>query len=102
MTTVEFDQRDRDMPSVAVVRAVADELDASVDDIECTLQNVVDPKALNRLFSTAADGTPRTPGDAAVRFTFCECAVVVHSDGYLTVTRTGTELKRVRDGEPER
>ncbi|WP_136717399.1 HalOD1 output domain-containing protein [Halorientalis salina] len=82
LSTVEYDPRARDVSRVAVVRAIADEL-AVPGDIERTLQAVVDTNALNHLFSPMADGTRRTPGDAAVRFRCCDCDVVAHSDGSL-------------------
>ncbi|MFB6178840.1 MAG: HalOD1 output domain-containing protein [Halorientalis sp.] len=88
MTTAHFDPGKRDMPNVAVVRAVAAQRDVPIDDLDCTLQDVIDTKGLNRLFSPTADGTPRAHGDAFVRFQFCRCEVTVHDDGTVLVGDT--------------
>ncbi|MFD1586103.1 HalOD1 output domain-containing protein [Halorientalis brevis] len=87
MATLAFDPAARDMPSVAVVQAVAAEIDAKIDDLECTLEDVIDPKALNGLFAPTAAGIPRTPGDATVEFLFCDCTVTIYSEGSVVVTR---------------
>jgi len=94
MTTLEFDPTAHDMPSVAVVRAVAAEIDANIDDLECKLLDAIDPKALNRLFSPTAAGIPRTPGDATVEFLFCGCDVTVSSEGSLVATRRRSATDR--------
>jgi len=91
MTTLEFDPADRDMPSVAVVRAVAAEMGRAASNLDCTLQETIDTKALNNLFSVTPAGVPRTDPDASVQFTFCGCAVTVYSDGTLIATATESE-----------
>jgi len=91
MTTVEFDPTAEDMPSVAVVRAVAAETDTPVEALDCALQDAIDTRALNRLFSATPDGTPRTPGDATVRFRFCGCDVTVDTVGEVVATRADTD-----------
>lgn len=93
MTTLEFDPDAHDMPSVAVVEAVATELQLQSNELECRLQDVINPKALNRLFAPTLDGTPRAYGDAIVQFEFCGCDVAIFGDGRLDAALMHTERR---------
>lgn len=59
---VEYDIRDGEPLSTAVVLAVAEAADIEPADIQEPLYNVLDPDALNSLFGPKADGTPRDNG----------------------------------------
>lgn len=77
----------RSVPSQAVVTAVAKAEDVPVEEL-CPpeyqpLHDVVDPQALDELFTPKADGSPRGPGH--VSFTFCGYEITVESDGSVTL-----------------
>ncbi|WP_247731426.1 HalOD1 output domain-containing protein [Halovivax limisalsi] len=79
---------DYDAPvSERVIEEVAAATDA--DPLEMTpLYDVLDPDALDALFST---GTGQTNGE--LRFTMAGCEVVVHGDGEVVVTPTGRSAR---------
>ncbi|WP_423750887.1 HalOD1 output domain-containing protein [Salinirarus marinus] len=66
----------------AVVRAVAAARDVDPLDVS-PLNDVVDPDALNALFESKIDGTPRDGG--TVQFTLDGCAVTVDQTGDVVV-----------------
>lgn len=74
-------------PSVAVVEAVADTIDCDPYDVP-PLYEIVDPDALDALFSPKYDGTPREAG--MIVFTLAGCEVTVFDYGRVTVRRIDT------------
>ena len=61
-------------PSTVVVQAVVEALDRDAHEVT-PLHRSVDPDALDSLFATKHDGTPRTGG--RVGFDHADCRVVV-------------------------
>lgn len=68
--------------SMAVIRAVSALEGREPDAIE-PLGNVVDPEALNLLFSPQSNGTPRNGG--SISFVYSNCRVTVENGEHLTV-----------------
>lgn len=77
----------RKTPSRAVVEAVADAEGVPPEDVRPpqyeSLHSIIDPEALDALFATRADGTPRTGGN--VSFTFCNYHVTVDGTGSVSL-----------------
>ena len=71
-----MDDESRRSPSVAVLRAVADEKDADVTDLE-PLYNYVEPAALDDLCSHGFDG--------ALTFHYLDYEVTIHGDGRIEI-----------------
>ncbi|SDZ91969.1 hypothetical protein SAMN04488065_1220 [Haloplanus vescus] len=67
--------------SVTVVHAVLEATGKEPTDVN--LNDVIQPDALNRLFSPKHDGTPRRGG--RVSFDFAGCHVTVYGDGEIHV-----------------
>lgn len=84
-----------------IVRTVADREGVEPTEIP-PLHDVVDPDALNAVFSPTRRGTPRNSG--RVEFTYCGHEVVVRSDGRVHVGdgRRETSESRARVNEAER
>jgi hypothetical protein len=61
-----------------VVHALAEATDTDPVDMEVELNAILDPDALDRLFDTRTDGTPRSGG--SVTFELLDCAVTVDAD----------------------
>lgn len=81
-----FFQHDFDGPAsltTTLVHAIADVTGIDVSDTEFTLHDHVDPDALDRLFASKPDGTPRTSGH--VGFTVWGYQVTVHGDGQIAI-----------------
>ena len=77
----------RRSPSRTVIEAVAEAEGIPPEELRPptyeSLHAVVDPEALDTLFATRADGTPRSAGE--VRFPFCGYEVTVEADGSITL-----------------
>lgn len=69
--------------STAVVMAIAEVADVEPRDIGTPLYDIVDPDALDSLFSDRIDGSPRIGGQ--VVFTILDYEVTVHSYGQIVV-----------------
>jgi hypothetical protein len=69
--------------TTTLVHVISDVTGVDVTDTEFTLNDYVDPDALNRLFAPKADGTPRTRGD--VRVTILDCQVTIFADGRIVI-----------------
>lgn len=82
--TTHHDLDDHDDLSVSVVMAVADAAGVDSSELEDQLDSVVDPDALDDIFQSTMDGTPRTGG--SVSFAINGYAVRVWSDGSIVVT----------------
>lgn len=80
--------------SERVIDAVADATDSEPTDLD-PLYHVIDPDALDRLFSTTGR-TGRTEG--SVKFEFGGCRVMVRGNGAVEVSRIDAAL----DGESPR
>ena len=74
-------------PSVAVVEAVATEEDVPHEELDCILADVIDPGALDTLFTPKADGSRDTPG--RVQFDYCGYSVTVRTNGEIVLRPTG-------------
>ena len=79
--------------SQLVIDAVADETDNDPTEVG-PLYHVIDPDALDRLFSATGTGT-RNRGQ--VEFTFAGCDVVVRCDGDVEVTERSVETELTDD-----
>lgn len=76
--------RDRDeTPSTAVIDAVADAADVDPADLGTPLYDVIDPDALDNLFSDRHNGMPRANGH--VSFSLLGYDVTVYSGGQVVV-----------------
>lgn len=84
-------ERDDDTDlSMAVIDALAEAKDVQPVDIQRPLYDVVDPDALDRLFtSTGGDGV-----SGRVVFELAEHEITVRSDGDIVVRRIDTDEKR--------
>ncbi|WP_049927291.1 HalOD1 output domain-containing protein [Halopiger goleimassiliensis] len=69
--------------TTTVVHALASIADTDVSQGEFSLYDSVDPDALERLFSTKADGSKRTGGHVA--FTALEHEVYVYANGDVII-----------------
>jgi len=83
------DEAGRPPPSRAVVEAVADAEDVPVEEIGPpeypSLNEVLDPDALDGLFAPKGNGLERVPGE--VRFRYCAYDVTLQRDGSVSVER---------------
>jgi len=79
---VEYDIGPGEPVSTAVVRAVSTIRDCEPSELG-DLSRCVDPNALDSLFGTLDDGTPRTGG--TVSFVYSDCRIRIDNDEYLTV-----------------
>lgn len=78
---------------MAVVRAVS----AVEGRDPCSIRpltDVLDPSALNALFDSRHDGTPRTGG--RVSFVFSNCWVSIENGEYLTIHRLDSPPQHLR------
>jgi hypothetical protein len=82
--------------STAVVRAVS-AVDGRKPRSLPPLSRVVDPDALDALFETRSDGTPRTGG--RISFVYGICRVAIENGEYLTVDLLDEPPSSVFDGE---
>lgn len=73
----------------SVVDALARVEDAEPEALASPVHDAIDLDALDRLFSSRFDGTPRST-TGYVEFTARDCRVVVHSDGEILVYRDET------------
>lgn len=71
--------------SEAIVLELAETLNVDPLDIS-PLANTIDPDAIDRLFGSTGNGTPRRGG--RVEFVHDGCTVVVRFDGEIDVTAT--------------
>lgn len=69
--------------STTLVHAISDVSGIDVTDTGFTLNDFVDPDALDRLFESKADGTPRTNGSLSLAVLGCQ--VVIHSNGQIVI-----------------
>jgi len=81
-TTESVPQRESRSLSIDVIESVADVRD--LDPLELPqLRTVIDPDALEQLFSHTANGA----GQARLTFTYAGCEVTVNGDETVTVQR---------------
>lgn len=69
--------------SERIVSEVADVTDTDPLSLD-PLYTVIDPDALDALFESSRTGSGGTP--TRIEFTYCDCTVVVTSDGDVSVT----------------
>ena len=69
--------------SLAIVEAIAAIEACDPRDLPVALYDCIDPDALDALFRTRRDGTPRSGG--RVEFTFDAYDVCVHADGRISI-----------------
>ncbi|MDQ2051469.1 HalOD1 output domain-containing protein [Natronolimnohabitans sp. A-GB9] len=80
----------RTAPSRTVIEAVAEAEGIPPEELRPptyeALHDIVDPEALDSLFASRSNGTPRSAGD--VTFPFCGYEVTVRADDTVTVEDT--------------
>lgn len=69
--------------TTTVVHALADATGMDITDADFTLNDYVDPDALNLLFSSRSDGTPRANGH--VSFTVMGFQTTINANGQITI-----------------
>lgn len=69
--------------TTTLAHAISDVTGIDVTDTGFTLNDHVDPEALDRLFAPKEDGTPRTNGH--VSFTIWNYQVTVYSNGQIAI-----------------
>lgn len=69
--------------TTTLAHAISDVTGIDVTDTGFTLNDHVDPEALDRLFAPKADGTPRTNGHLS--FTIWGYQVTVYSNGQIAI-----------------
>ena len=74
-------------PSVAVVEAVAAEEDVPQEELDCILADVIDPGALDTLFTPKANDSHDTP--SRIQFGYCGYTVTVRTSGEIVVRPAG-------------
>lgn len=85
-TQTYFVQHDFDGPAkltTTLAHAISDISDVDVTDTGFTLNDHVDPDALDRLFKPKDDGTPRMDGH--LTFTIWGFQATVYSDGQIAI-----------------
>ena len=70
--------------TTTLAHAISDVTGIDVTDTGFTLNDYVDPDALDKLFQPKADGTQRTSG--SLNLTILGCQVVIHSNGQIVLT----------------
>lgn len=70
--------------TTTLAHAVSDVTGIDVTDTGFTLNDYVDPDAMDNLFQPKPDGTPRTNG--SLNLTILGCQVVIHSTGEIVIT----------------
>lgn len=73
--------------STTLVHALADVMGLDISDTGFVLYDSIDPEALDRIFSSTGDGSPRPPGHVA--FTVDGYRVTVYSSGQIVITPPG-------------
>lgn len=94
-------QHDFDGPAeltTTLAHAISNVTGADVTDAGFTLNDYVDPDALDRLFRPKADGTPR--GSGRVSFDVWGNEVTVHSSGQIVITPPPQQAPRSQ-GHPQ-
>lgn len=81
------DRADGTDPSVAVIQVLAEARGVGVEEIEQPLYDIVDPDALDRLFT----GRSHANVGSRVVFEFDAHEVTVHADGDILVRRIGSD-----------
>ncbi|WP_336003423.1 HalOD1 output domain-containing protein [Halorientalis halophila] len=71
--------------TTTLAHAVADVTGVDVTETGFTLNDYVDPDALDRLFAPKPDGSPRTNGHLS--FSVWNCQVTVYSTGQIVVSQ---------------
>jgi hypothetical protein len=94
---VEYEIGTEESVSTAIVRAVS-----AVEGREpCSLRplaDVVDPTALDSLFDSRYDGTPRTGG--RLSFVYSDCCITIDNGEYLTLQVLGDRFRDEHDQDP--
>jgi hypothetical protein len=70
--------------TTTLAHAISDVTGIDVTDTGFTLNDYVDPDAMDKLFRPKPDGTPRTNG--SLNLTILGCQVVIHSNGQIVIT----------------
>jgi len=70
--------------TTTLAHAISDVTGIDVTDTGFTLNDYVDPDAMDKLFKPKPDGTQRTNG--SLTLTILGCQVVVHSNGQIIIT----------------
>lgn len=85
---MEYEVRDSESVSTAVVRAVSAVTGKHPDSIQ-PLDEVLDPDALDDLFTTRATGGPRIGG--RLTFVFANCRITIDNGEFLAIHPLVTE-----------
>jgi hypothetical protein len=90
--TVQHDFDGAATVTTTVVHALADATGIDVTEAEFTLNDYVDPDALDRLFAPKADGTPRSVGH--VSFPVMGYQTTVYSTGQISIRPLQTQRQQ--------
>lgn len=69
--------------TTTLVHAISDVTGTAVTNTEFTLNDYVDPDALNRLFGSTPDGTARATGE--LHLTIWGCDVTIFASGQIVI-----------------
>lgn len=94
---MEYDIGGDESVSTAVVRVVSAFVGREPSSLQ-PLADVVDPTALDALFDSQSDGTPRTGG--RLSFVYNDCLLTIQHDEYLTLEMLEGRLSDERDRGP--
>ncbi len=70
--------------TTTLAHAISDVTGIDVTDTGFTLNDYVDPDAMDKLFKPKPDGTPRTNG--SLNLTILGCQVAIHSNGQIVIS----------------
>src|SRR6056297_2902379 len=70
--------------TTTLAHAISDVTGINVTDTGFTLNDYVDPDAMDKLFRPKPDGTPRTNG--SLNLTILGCQVAIHSNGQIVIS----------------
>lgn len=93
---MEYDIEASEEVSTAVIRAVSAVEGVKPESLR-PLTEVIDPGAVNMLFDTQGDGTPRVGG--RLSFVYSECEVTIDNGEYLTLRPIDPEAPDSGDSE---
>lgn len=94
---MEYEIGGDELVSTAVVRVVS-AIEGREPRSLRPLADVVDPAALDTLFDTRYDGTPRTGG--RLSFVYSDCHITIDNGEYLTLRLLEDRFCDERDPEP--
>ncbi len=86
-------------PSIRVINAIAEHEEATATEIRPVLYDIIDPDALDSLFSETQYGDPRADGHIAFQYGSHE--VTVYSDGEVEIERVSGDSSETMPSSSE-